>query len=104
MAHGTDHHPHGYKQYFVIWIVLLVMTVLALIAGSAHMSESVKALILVGVTLAKIGVIAWFFMHLKFERMNLVILTITPIVLALILFFFTFGETGGSTTHILLVR
>ncbi|HEX4998968.1 MAG TPA: cytochrome C oxidase subunit IV family protein [Terriglobia bacterium] len=104
MAHSAAHHPTGYKQYFVIWVVLLVMTGAALGVGYAPISESLKAFLLVGTTLAKILVIAAYFMHLRFERMNLVVLTFSPIVLALIMFFFTYGETTGSATHELLVR
>jgi hypothetical protein len=68
------------------------------------MPEAVKALLLVGITLAKIVVIAMFFMHLKGERRDLWILTFSPLILALIMFGFTFGETGHSATHKLIVR
>jgi len=43
-------------------------------------------------------------MHLKFERLNLVMITISPLILSIILFFFTYGDTAGSSTHILVVR
>jgi len=58
----------------------------------------------VGITLAKIVLIASIFMHLKFEKMNLVLLTFSPLVLALILFFITFGESGGSSTHTIITH
>ena len=103
MAHDTvADHPTGYKQYFVTWCWLLVMTMLALGIGYVHMPEGLKALLLVGTTLAKIILIASIFMHLRFEKLNLVMLTFTPLVLAVILFFITFGESMGSTTHILI--
>jgi hypothetical protein len=38
-------------------------------------------------------------MHLKAERVNLVMLTFTPLLLSIILFFFTFGETLKNETH-----
>ena len=100
MGQHADHHPTGYKQYFVIWAVLLVMTLVALGAGYTEINENLKALILV----TKIVVIAAWFMHLKAERFNLVILTISPIILAIVMFLFTYGEVGGSATHILMVR
>jgi caa(3)-type oxidase subunit IV len=93
-----------YRQYAVTWGWLLVMTLLALGLGYAPMPEGLKALLLVGITLAKIFLIASIFMHLKFEKMNLVLLTFSPLVLALILFFITFGESGGSSTHILMTH
>lgn len=100
-GHGEAIH---YKQYFMTWFWLLIMTALALGLGYVDMPGGFKAFLLVGITLAKIVLIASIFMHLKFERMNLVMLTFSPLVLALILFFFTYPETMGSSTHILIVR
>jgi caa(3)-type oxidase subunit IV len=95
---------HGNKQYFTTWCWLLVMTLLALGLGYAPVPEGLKAFLLVCITLAKIVLIASIFMHLRFEKMNLVMLTFSPLVLALILFFITFGESGGSSTHILITH
>ena len=105
----ADHGHEGsgeihYRQYAVTWGWLLVMTLLALGLGYAPIPEGLKALLLVGITLAKIFLIASIFMHLKFEKMNLVMMTFSPLVLALILFFITFGESGGSSTHILMTH
>src|SRR5215475_6761343 len=99
------HMPHGYKQYVMIWVWLLVMTLLALGVGYTSIPHGLKALLLVCITLAKIGLIGAFFMHLKFERMNLVLLTFSPLVLSIILFFFTYGETGTQDpTHKIINR
>ena len=106
MANATHTHDvaHGNRQYFVTWCWLLVMTLLALGMGYAPVPEGLKAFLLVCITLAKIVLIASIFMHLKFEKMNLVMMTFSPLVLALILFFITFGESGGSSTHILMTH
>jgi cytochrome c oxidase subunit 4 len=99
MAH--DHaHSTRYKQYFITWVWLLVMTSLALALGYVSaIPEGVKAALLVGITLAKIILIGAIFMHLKFERLNLVMMTFSPLVLSIILFFFTFGEVRDDPTH-----
>ena len=102
-THGAAH-PSGNRQYFVTWCWLLVMTLLALGIGYAPVPEGLKAFLLVCITLAKIVLIASIFMHLRFEKMNLIMLTFSPLVLALILFFITFGEAGGSSTHILITH
>ena len=99
---SNDHaHPTGNRQYFTTWCWLLLMTVFALIIGYIHqMPESLKAVLLVSVTLAKIVLIGRIFMHLKFEKMNLVMLTFSPLLLSIILYFFTSGETRmHDTTH-----
>ena len=86
------------------WVWLLVLTALALGLGYAPMNERLKAFLLVCTTLAKILVIAAVFMHLRYERINLVLITFAPLILAVILFSFTFPETFGSATHLLRVR
>ena len=97
-SHG---HAHGYRQYFTTWLWLLGMTLLALVVGYFHfLGEGVKAFALVTITLAKIFLIGSIFMHLRTERINLVMLTFSPLLLSIVLFFFTFGETlGTNPTH-----
>jgi caa(3)-type oxidase subunit IV len=97
-SHG---HAHSYKQYFMTWLWLLIMTSAALVIGYFHfLPEGIKAFLLVSITLAKIFLIGSIFMHLKSERVNLIMLTFTPLLLSIVLFFFTFGETiGTNATH-----
>ena len=92
---------HGYWGYIKIWLWLLAMTLLALGVGSVEMPGGIKAFLLVGVTLAKVGLIGAFFMHLRSEKMDLVLITFTPIVLSLILFFFIRSDTVDTATRIL---
>jgi cytochrome c oxidase subunit 4 len=86
------------------WVWLLVLTALALGLGYAPINERLKAFLLVCTTLAKILVIAAVFMHLRYERLNLIMITFAPLILAVILFSFTFPETFGSATHLIRVR
>jgi cytochrome c oxidase subunit 4 len=86
------------------WVWLLVLTALALGLGYAPIGETLKAFLLVGTTLAKILVIAAIFMHLRYERLNLVLITFAPLILAIIMFAFTFPETLGSSSHVITVR
>ncbi len=98
MTEGT--HPTGYRVYYITWGWLLVMTLLALGVGSVdNMPGGLKAILLVGTTLAKVVVIAAFFMHLRFEKLNLVLITFTPLVLAMIMFFFMAPDTADTATR-----
>jgi caa(3)-type oxidase subunit IV len=95
-------HPTGYRQYFVTWVWLLIMTLSALVIGYFRFSflpETAKAAVLVAITLAKIFLIGSIFMHLKTEKVNLIMLTFSPLLLSIVLFFFTFGETLKDPTH-----
>lgn len=102
----ADHEEHtiSYKLYIRTWVYLLVLSLLALGLGYAPMNEKLKALLLVCTTLFKILIIAATFMHLRYERINLILITFAPLILAIILFSFTFPETLGSATHVLTVR
>jgi cytochrome c oxidase subunit 4 len=104
MAEHHDQHSINYKTYLLTWFWLLVLTALALGVGYTNINEKLKAFLLVCTTLAKILVIAAVFMHLRYERVNLILLTFAPLVLAVILFSFTFPETLGTATHVLRVR
>ena len=102
----AEEHEHSitYKTYLWTWFWLLVLSLLALGIGYVQINEKIKALLLVCTTLLKILVIAAIFMHLRYERLNLVLLTFAPLILAVILFAFTFPETLGNATHLIRVR
>ena len=103
----SEHHETEglhYKTYFLTWFWLLVLTALALGIGYTNINETLKAFLLVCTTLFKILVIAAYFMHLRYERLNLVLLTFAPLILSVILFSFTYPETLGNATHVLRVR
>ncbi len=102
MTEGT--HPAGYRIYYITWGWLLVLTLLALGIGYVDMPGGIKAVLLVGTTLAKVVVIAAIFMHLRFEKLNLVLITFTPLILALILFFFIVPDTADSVNRVLSLR
>jgi cytochrome c oxidase subunit IV len=104
MAEQHDQHSISYKTYLMTWVWLLVLTALALGLGYTNIDERLKAFLLVCTTLAKILVIAAVFMHLRYERINLILITFTPLILAVILFSFTFPETLGNATHLIRVR
>ena len=96
----TQGHAHGYKQYFMTWVYLLVMTLIALGVGEVGgLPYVIKAGSLVTITLAKIFLIGSVFMHLKTERRNLIIITFSPLLLSIVLFAFTYGEVRVDPTH-----
>ena len=104
MAEQHDAHSISYKTYAWVWFWLLILTSLALGLGYAPIAGRLKALLLVCTTLAKVLVIAAFFMHLRYERINLILITFVPLILAIIFFSFTFPETLGNATHLIRVR
>ena len=84
---------HKHPNYILIWVVLLVLTVLEVAVaffpkwfpgGGQSIIISTIALLL-GMAFVKAGLVAWFFMHLKFEQKNFVMIVSFPLVLACVL-------------------
>ncbi|MDR5694419.1 MAG: cytochrome C oxidase subunit IV family protein [Armatimonadota bacterium] len=77
----------GYKIYILTWFWLLVITALEVSITLVHMPKMLMASLLILLALMKVALIAAYFMHLRFERLSLVYVAVTPLVFAAILFF-----------------
>lgn len=94
---------HKHVNYMTIFYVLLAMTIAEI--GLAMTLQSQKALlIIVLVTLAfiKAGLVAAYFMHLKFERKTFVAIVCFPLILAVVLVVALFPDIGwmhGGQNH-----
>lgn len=89
-AHGDHEHKPNRKEYYVIFVALLVLTVLEVaVAQVPGISKTLMRLSLVGMALAKAGLVAMFYMHLKHEtkvlRLTVAIPLATPMLYAVIL-------------------
>ena len=91
-AHAEPHeHFAGSNKLFIsIWIWLLALTGLEVFLGYIQLNLVLMLVILMGASIIKAALIIAYFMHLRFERLNL-ILTIVPalvICICLLLVFF----------------
>ncbi len=82
-AHITheDHHVN----YMAIFWWLLVLTVLEVVASVPQAGPSypqlLKGFLLVIMALAKAGLVAAYFMHLRFEKLTLAYIALVPLIL-----------------------
>ncbi len=87
----TQEHFAGSNKLFVsIWIYLLVLTGFEVFLGYVRLPVVYMLVILMGASIIKAALIVAYFMHLRFERLNLV-LTIVPalvVCICLLLIFF----------------
>lgn len=88
--HGEHEHKPNRKEYYVIFVALLVLTILEVaVAQVPGISKTLMRLSLVGMALAKAGLVAMFYMHLKHEtkimRLTVAIPLATPMLYAVIL-------------------
>src|SRR6185503_19508588 len=91
-AHAEPHeHFAGSNKLFIsVWIWLLALTGLEVFLGYIQLPVLYMLIILLGASIVKAALIVAYFMHLRFERLNL-ILTIVPAVvicICLLLVFF----------------
>ena len=83
---------HKHPNYILIWVVLLVLTVLEVAVAFfpkwfPRMEDIITITIslLLGMAFVKAGLVAAYFMHLKFEQKNFVMIVSFPLVLACVL-------------------
>ena len=88
-AHADEHFAGSNKLFISIWAWLLVLTLIEIFLAYRPMSIHVMLTILLGLSIIKAALIMAYFMHLKFERLSL-ILTIVPMLVVCILLLFVF--------------
>lgn len=89
---------HGYKGYWAIWVVLLVVTLSMIFIGEANMATAPQVLMLLIGSTIKATLIIFFYMHMRFENMGLILTVLVGIFLTSILMFAIPAYDGG---HIL---
>jgi cytochrome c oxidase subunit 4 len=89
-AHAEGEHFAGSNRLFIsIWIWLVVLTAIEVFLAYRPMSIFLMLTILIGLSVIKAALIMAYFMHLKFERLSLV-LTIVPMLVVCICLLFVF--------------
>src|SRR5438105_12300782 len=85
-----EHFAGSNKLFLSVWGWRLLRTGLEVFLGYIHLPVAYMLVILMGASIIKAALIVAYFMHLRFERLNL-ILTIVPalvICICLLLVFF----------------
>ena len=88
-AHAEEHFAGSNKLFTSIWGWLILLTLVEIFLAYKPMSVMIMLTILLGLSIIKAALIIAYFMHLKFERLSLV-LTIVPMLVVCILLLFIF--------------
>ncbi len=81
------------RTYSVVWLWLIVLTAVEVFLGYIHVPLTIMLVSVIGLSIIKAVLIMAYFMHLKFERLGL-ILTIVPAMVICILLFLLFFPDG----------
>ena len=81
MAEKEQHQPH----YMGVFWWLLILTVLEVTVVYLPLGRLTVGVLLVGMALSKATLVALYFMHLKFEKLTLGLIALTPLILCVFL-------------------
>ncbi len=76
---------HAEPNYISIFWWLLALTILEIAIIYMPMARPFINILLVGFALAKAALVAMYFMHLRFERITLAMIAVTPLIICLFL-------------------
>lgn len=88
-AHVEEHFAGTNKLFISIWVWLVVLTLIEIFLAYKPMPIHLMLIVLLGLSIIKAALIVAYFMHLKFERLSL-ILTIVPMLVVCIILLFAF--------------
>jgi len=90
-------HEGGYKIYLVTWGWLLAITLLEIGIVLVRLPKAILVISLIILALMKAALIMAYFMHLRYERLNLIYTVVTPMFfLAIVLF----AMIGPDALHV----
>lgn len=82
---ATEHAGHAEPNYIGVFWWLLALTIVEIAVIYMPLTKLVIAFLLVSLALSKAALVALYFMHLKFERLTLGIIALTPLILCVFL-------------------
>jgi cytochrome c oxidase subunit 4 len=99
-AHATDEAVHfaGSTRLFLsVWFWLLALTGFEVFLGYKHLPVVYMLVILMGASIVKAALIVAYFMHLRFERLNLVLTIVPALVICILLMLLVFFPDSFRT-------
>lgn len=91
--HSAHHHAAGNRLFIGVWGWLLILTGIEIFLAYEHLPLRLMLILLMGLSIAKAGMIMAYFMHLRFERMNLILTLIPALVVLIALFAIVFPDS-----------
>lgn len=84
MAQAERHHDLR-RTYLTVWFWLFVLSFGLYFIDLMHLSVALASILYTAIALMKAGLIAAYFMHLRFERLNLIYTILFPLILLIAL-------------------
>lgn len=95
-AHVDEHFAGSNKLFISIWVWLVVLTLIEIVLAYKTMPIHIMLTILLGLSIIKAALIMAYFMHLKFERLSLILTLVPMLVVCICLLFVFFPDSYRS--------
>src|ERR1041384_4561417 len=93
-AEGEHEHFAGSNKLFIsVWVWLLLLTGVEVFLGYIHIPIHLMLTILIGLSIIKAALIVAYFMHLRFERLSLVLTLVPMLVVCICLLMIFFPDS-----------
>jgi len=93
----TEEHFAGSNKLFIsIWVWLLLLTGFEVFLGYVRLPVIYMLVILMGASIIKAALIVAYFMHLRFERLNLILTIVPALVICICLLMVFFPDSFRS--------
>ena len=92
-AHEHVHFEGGVKLFLNVLGGLLALTLVEVFLAYIHVPLSIMLTLLIGLSLVKAAMIIAYFMHLRFERLSLVLTLIPTLAICICLLFIVFPDS-----------
>jgi caa(3)-type oxidase subunit IV len=95
MEMEVEHAEHGgsNREMIIVWGALLALTAIEVFLAYIQINVTLMLIILMGASIIKAALIVAYFMHLKFERLSLILTIVPTIVVLLCLFAILFPDS-----------
>jgi cytochrome c oxidase subunit 4 len=87
------HFEGGTRMFLYVLLGLLALTVIEVFLAYIHVPLHIMLTLLIGLSLVKAAMIVAYFMHLRFERMSLVMTLIPTLAVCICLLFIVFPDS-----------
>ena len=95
-AHADEHFAGSNKLFISIWVWLLALTLIEIFLAYKPMPIYLMLSVLLGLSIIKAALIIAYFMHMKFERLSLILTLIPMLVVCILLLFVFFPDSFRS--------
>src|ERR1041384_7504960 len=95
-AHADEHFAGTNKLFISIWVWLVVLTLIEIFLAYKPMPIHLMLIVLLGLSIIKAALIMAYFMHLKFERLSLILTLIPMLIICILLLFVFFPDSFRS--------